>query len=218
MTIVRYEFEQVPIDYIRSVLTEGSRLAHTLLRRDDLAFGKVHTCLPPGISRQDLWEFDAGFKVPPPPDVPIIRRDGFVAVPIGTTIDTHLVPWIREFLSSAPYGIALFEDPLDRPNDPWLRDRRVRRLLKVPEGDSYHYLIWEDLDPVVVRKTIREGYSIYPPLIGVLLEVSPEEAEGWRTLRRQCEPAEVEAIAFRAHTIILGAYDGEGFIVWEAPS
>ncbi len=215
MELIRYDFEKVPMDYINWFINKWSdSLVHAVGKRRDLPLGKAHTMLPPGLSRADIWDLRTGFKVPFPPDSTIIRRKGMIAVPIGNTIDDHLVPSLEQFLSSRSYAIALFNSA-GKPHWQFIRRSRARGIIVqgVRGREFLPYLIWEDTEPARIKRTIR--LTRFGTVV-VLFELSPKEAPLWQVKRRHCGLSEIEACAFRAHTIIFDAYDFEGYLVWEA--
>jgi hypothetical protein len=69
----------------------------------------------------------------------------------------------------------------------------------------------DSLDAELIELSVRKSRSIRPPLIGILTTLR-DEAAAVKT--GFMDAAGLRAIAERTQELIVGAYDGEGFVVW----
>jgi len=216
--LVRYDIGSPGEDYIRSILEEGAslgrQLAHALLKYMDLSRGSIYTYLPPFLDTESVLHFEHSI-LPLPEDIlsrQIVRQGEYIIIPKASTEHLHLVPFVKEFLSTTPWAIAVFEDWLTEYGDGRPSDE-VRRL--VIGREICFYLLWRDADEMLIEKTIREVTTPYPPMVGILSSISESEAPEWERLEREGDEAEIESLARRTRFLIVGAYDGEGFLVWD---
>lgn len=215
MELVRYYLGEEAVEYIRSLWEEGvsleRQLASVLLNRVDLYQGKIYAYLPPGLDDDSLKDFTS-IVFPTPDDVPIIMDERGIIVPKSSAGRMHLASFVRDYLLATPMPIALFEEWLSEYH-PENRVEEVRRL--VIGREICFYLIWKDTDEALIQKTIGKVITSYPPLVGVLSYLKEEEASEWdRTERTGCR-ADLEKIVANARFLITGAYDGEGYLIWE---
>jgi hypothetical protein len=122
-------------------------------------------------------------------------------------LDALLVSRIATHLKSHHLAICMFENALAHANDPWLYQSKVHTL--ICGQDVYHFLTNED-DPNLIQLTVKKARSIEPPLVGVLSESSspPSFPDG------RIKLSDLRRIAERTEQLLVGAYDGEGFLVW----
>jgi hypothetical protein len=87
----------------------------------------------------------------------------------------------------------------------------------IAEGRIYHFLTTEDAEPAKIERVVRRAETIYPPLIGVMAVVEAELLERWREDRVELRREELSILAAQADRIVIGAYDGEGYLLWVKP-
>ncbi len=207
------------IEYIKDRLADGKTLAKFLLEQRNLDSGEVITFLPPHANLERLKNFSGGVLPTPPPETHhyYTTPDGTksVMVPVPNT-RPHLVTIIQEFLKQGDGHLCLFEHALASPADDFLsspdeQDLRVRTF----EDDVYFLLIGNDLDREKIDKTIRYVTSYL--IIGVL--VCPLEEDNFLSLDQKIAYGkithdELKLLAQRTEKIIVGAYDGESYLIW----
>ena len=186
------------VKYIHSCLGSGKTLSSLVLETCDLDNGKVATYLPTDIDLATITQFDVGGKL------------GETAVwkKLGSQTDVWLASQIRSFLSDENKRIIVFENALARPNDPWLA-RRQSQIFTFKE-EVYHFLLRKDAEKRKIRKAIRDATSHL--FIGIMSSVL---SDACLPQQRQVLTAdELRGFAERTESIVVGAYDYEGYVIW----
>jgi hypothetical protein len=116
---------------------------------------------------------------------------------------------IRSFLGQRG-SCCIFEDAKSRPTDPWIQseDGRIKNL----DDEVYYVLDEKDAnDEEKIARTVRDAQSGWH-FVGVM-SLPPRNGRlsgGGRNLSAD----DLRALAERAVVILVGAYDGEGYLVW----
>lgn len=198
------------IAYIRGRLETGLTLSTLLLSSQDLDRGEIFTFLPPGLSDKETEDFSHGGKLPEPlPSEWRVRR-GAVMKPIPSAID-ELAAMIQVFLSDAGrHPVCLLENFPAKRGDPFLA--RLASKTVFYDQEVYHVLGPSSSAKERIMQTIREAESL-PTFVGALAALRPElslDVDAIETLSRR----ELSSVARSAETIVVGAYDGESYLVW----
>jgi hypothetical protein len=178
------------IQYIRARLKEGNHLSQYVLDHVPLGEGSVSTVLPEATSRDALLNFGAGGVTK--------RRD----------TEPVIVRAISEYLH-APGRVALFEDKLALCGDASLR-RSSRSDFATCDSEVYYFLAGPDTTSESIKKAVRFATSYR--FVGVLAPL-PIAMIGLRK-GAEISLSNLEEIAQKADYLLVGAYDGEGDLVW----
>jgi hypothetical protein len=199
------------LNYIKDRLAEGNSLSQALLNSRDLASGKVTTYLPAAISDREAKQFSTGGKlrIPRRLSVTLAIRGSNWRIEPKPNLDTYIVKMIRSFLGQRG-SCCIFEDAKSRPTDPWIQseDGRIKNL----DDEVYYVLDEKDAnDEEKIARTVRDAQSGWH-FVGVM-SLPPRNGRlsgGGRNLSAD----DLRALAERAVVILVGAYDGEGYLVW----
>lgn len=180
---------RLAIHYLRGYLWLSRPLSRGLGRLP-LETGDVFTWLPAAV---DPHQVD--FK------------DGALGM---SSADSHkmLTTFISDFLQEHTNGIALFEDQVASAGDKWLATETAPYF--VHGSDVYFYRTSRDADPDLVSKTIATSVDWR----AVAALVSPDEELPAFEPRQQVNSLLLERLGQVADLMVVGAYDGDGFIVW----
>lgn len=207
-----YELGLEAIKFIKECLGGGNTLAQTFLRIFDFEKGRVITALPLGIDPEEAKDFEDGIFPEPPKSEwrSFVKSDGskWVMVPKPNT-DFWLVSIIRMFLVKEDKRLCILENALARPNDPWISLKKHQ--IFTFKGEVYHFLLGMDVEGKRIEQTIRNASSYL--FIGLLTSV-PQETPFPRK-GHEVSFEELKVFAKRTEKIIVGAYDGEGYLIWE---
>lgn len=198
--------------YIREYLARGNTLAMHLLQQQDLGQGEVTTYLPSDISIEEAMRFTTGGKIQ------VLTRsahflegsDGSMwkVDPIPNT-DSYLADVIQAFLEETQDRVCIFEDATSKPNDPVLSPSDERIL--VLQEEVYYVLFGRSASEEVIRQTIRDANSIWHFVCAM---ISFQSSEMSFCERRQITSHELQVLAKGTEKLVVGAYDGEGYLVW----
>lgn len=192
------------VEFVQQCLSDGRGLSRCLLELQNLESGDVVTRLPRDANLAALGNFMEGGIVSSSESV--IRVPTGYLVPKPNT-DTDLAMWIQCYLNFHSDALCVMENPLSRPEDPWLSNARSKLLFV--ESDVYHLLGVDDLGIESVQEALREAFAVYPPLVGILSHgSSPSEQQ------RLGQHAELRELARRAEAIFVPVYDGETYLIW----
>lgn len=196
-------------DFVRDRLQEGNTLSRFLLDTCDLDKGLVTTFLPSTVSYELANQFDTGGKLQVTEPTLYFEQ--------GETSEMLMVPMpnsysclaviIREFLGKDQQHLCIFEDVTSKPGDPKisLEDKRILIF-----NEEVYYQLGRGDDEGTIAKTIRDANSLWHFLC-VMSSVS--EREGFVT-DRYVASEKLKIFAEGAQKIVVGAYDGEGYLIW----
>ncbi len=201
------------IGYITESLQDGEELSQILLKTIKLEAGSVVTYLPTGTALPSYQQFRLGGVLKP---IPALTTQSEVELTVPARVsatpnlDNSIVSSIKTYLNSRPSPLCLFENHLAKPDDSWLARARLHNLIV---GTTVcHYLTSADsLDVALIQLTVGKSRSIRPPLIAVLTRLF-DEATSLET--GSVAEGDLKKMAERTQELIVGAYDGEGFVVW----
>lgn len=206
---VRYDLDERAFEYVREKLKEGATLSQLLI---DRGAGHVSTWLPAGIDDRQVY----GFKDPILPEVESIEHPQ-VLMPNGRAwratlkknMDEVLAALIVDHLTETR-GSSLFEDnavPASMLRREQIDVRTARFGVEV-----YRLLIASDAsDQDLIKRTIRtaRSWNFVIALTDAALPQWPRTHEIADVQMRDLENA-----AQNARSVVVGAYDGEGFLHW----
>ena len=133
---------------------------------------------------------------------------GHCATPIpGPTEDSNakLGEFIYQSLSSLD-GVCFLENAVASASDPWLR--KAKSNIATYGSEVYHVIASRDIGNQKIVETIREASQI-PVFIGAAGQATSE------SVAHKVVTAEtLKHVAETAQLVFVGAYDGEGYLVW----
>jgi hypothetical protein len=134
-------------------------------------------------------------------------EDGSVLVP-KPSMNAELAGRIEEFLRGGPERLCVVEDRWARAHYPWVAGAMSKWITLGEE--MFHVVDASIADRDTIESTLAEAASIDPPSVGILSygAIGPDARQN--TTKRK-----LEALARRATTIFMSAYDGEAFVLWE---
>ena len=115
---------------------------------------------------------------------------------------------VQQYLAEAQNRICVLENALASANDPVLR--KLQTKYATYDNEVYHLLFQEDAQEERILQTIKLAKSI-PAFIGVL---STWQEGPLDTSRSVLSLGHLQSIANNARKLIIGAYDGEGYLIW----
>jgi hypothetical protein len=197
------------LDYLCERLEKGRALLRYALPGVRSRPGEIRTLLPAGVPDDAARDFQWGGKVAPGPSRYTTAPDGrrFRIEEVRGTRD-GLIWVIQQFLAGGPSHVCVV-NTVARPSHSWLK--RTKGQMVVADDEIYG-LVAHGASVGEIDVAIREGggwgfvaamSQLTEPLtIGGPGTVTPVSDE----LLRQ--------IARRTRMVAIGAYDGEGYLVW----
>jgi hypothetical protein len=201
-------------EYIRRQLAQGKSLAKALLQAVDFEEGRVMTLSPTPLSPTETMQFDRG-HAPQTHTKPERIKFGdttYLAVPTANA-NEELVAAIYDELRK-PQSACFLENSLAEAHDGWLQRAKSRVITNGSE--VYHALFNTDRDKGKIEAAIREWHYL-PTSIGALGTMN-EEASAHIVSVKAITIEQLTAFAKTAQSVFVGAYDGEGYLVWNKRS
>lgn len=105
--------------------------------------------------------------------------------------------------------LCLLENALARVGDGWLAGTKSRLVFS--DSEVYHALLSAQSDPETVIQALAEAES-FPTFVGAVGRST--WAANMTTLPGSITVQQLNEFAQRASVVFVGAYDGEGYLVW----
>jgi hypothetical protein len=213
---IEMELGHAGVEYVMERLSLGKQLSRRVLARVAGARPTgAYTFLPPGTSPEAALQFEYGGKLPP---VPVPGGEEYRRLPDGSlarfvrvpNTDDALVGRIEAHLASDVFNICLFEDAVGSRSDP------ATERLRSPtwfEGEDVYHAVPSGSAELDIYRAIRSAKSWLTA--GFLTSIpSGLVIEGHRaTLSAE----HVRHMANHTKKVIVGAYDGEGYVFCPIP-
>jgi hypothetical protein len=173
-------------DWVRQSLGDGNALAHEILGVCDLATGVASAAVPPGFPADGLDHPQWGQGM-------VSRRRSDEA--------------LADLIGGATPRLVVVEDPLMRPTDP-VFERHARESF-VFQSEVYHWRLRRQAEPYRLIGEFLNRWISYPFIAVVVRSSRPYDAGEEVTYE------EIRRLAMSVESVVVGAYDNEGYIVWQ---
>ena len=205
--------EPKAVAYIREHLGYGHTLSSYFLEKVDLQTGYVTTGLPGNANLEKVYNFKYGGILPTAPESEwrrVIGKDGrkFVMVPTPRFF-SYTVEIISSFLKGGAGRICILENATNKPTDPVLQ--KYQSIIWTHQDEIYHILGREDYSNKEIEKIINEAEALWT-FVGFMTYMPSKEF--LISSRYEIPLEELKALAERTEKVIVGAYDGEGYLIW----
>lgn len=179
--------------FVEDNLRKGLTLSRQVLTCLDISGGSVVAYLPPDIDTSTIkTRLSDEF------------RFGYITK-LGGTLNC-IVEFVKSYLSAESRRIVIFENANASANDPRL-DEDGNVLIF---GDEVYYMLSSKDSDEDVRNSIVSANSLWIH-IGILTSVP--DISDWDP-KSTLGSADISDLAKRVEHIIVGAFDGEGFLIW----
>jgi len=189
--------------YAKRVLSKGHTLGKFLIERIPFEDGEVSVLSPGHLDSSQILDFDSGHFPQEP-----IRGSGLIS-PVASSAD-ELIKVISKALS-APSSVSLIENSSAKPNYRWLQ--QAKSFVVVHESEVFHLVFSKGRSKSKIEQAIRESHRV-PTFIGAVGRPASKLSDLTQNLQT-ISVSEIQHIAETASIFFLGAYDGEGFLIWE---
>lgn len=211
-TIEQTKLDVEAASFIKDTLGKGKTLSKLLLASHEIASGSVYTFLPADTSTETANDFAGGGKLPP---LPAETHEHFTSedgakwrmVPVPNA-DADIVTTIQNFLRAEQGHVCIFEDAVAKPTDLWLSSAGTRVLTF--NDEVYHWLSQDDVETTKILNTIRRANSWL--FMGAM--TSTLKIKGFASDAGTISYDALKTMAEETKIIVVGAYDGEGYLIW----
>lgn len=175
-------------DYVEGRLRMGNSLALAIHARFKPIGKRCTTHLAKGTSLEACYRFDDG----------------------GVTSSTASLSWlvdiVRNYLSEGSDRVVVLEDALSRKGDAVLG--RLQARVRYFNNEVYRVLRPRDNSDYAIRTTISEASAPHQ-LVGVFTKEPPSADQAFDEISNE----ELEWWSNAASSVVVQAYDGEGYLV-----
>jgi hypothetical protein len=198
--------------YVKECLSHGKTLAQNILNSLNLDAGYVVTLLPSDTDPEAAVDFEHGV-LPLPPESEwhdSLAENGSksVWVPIHN-MNFYVESIVEAFLHAKEGHVCIIEENLARAGDPALSSRKIRPLIF--DSEVYYLLRGKWVKRTEIEEAIKQSHTI-PYFIGALTflpkGINFLKSDGFLAIE------EIKILAENAQKIFVGAYDGEGYLIW----
>jgi len=193
-------------DYIFSQLRDGNLLSKTILSKVNFESGKFYVLLPSDAFIDKIYAFSLGGIIPSTPcgkDRYYVHCLNEEVIPKQViTTDKELSSFIFQFLSKNENHVAILEDVISKASDPYLKKISSDLILN---GDEVYYLLNCHVTEADVRCKVRLATQAWH-FVGLLSSYQFKCNTALEFFESLCEYCQY---------VIIGAYDGEGYLIWE---
>lgn len=185
----KYDLGGDGVEYVHYVLRAAKSLANEVLARQAIHEGRVTLLGPDGLDRRKLLQF---------------RRGGLLS--LRASREWLIATIMNGLAASSDRSCAVFENWLASSDDPWLVEARSKVFFF--GGEVYHYCTGAD-DHAAVEAATAESDAL-PFFWGMLSREPTTGLEPGTRVGRET----LEELAAEMSLLIVGAYDGEGYLLW----
>ena len=208
--LVETELDSRAVEYLRYVLRNGHKLAELVLRDVNLTEGQIRTVLWQGCPIDDLYKFSSGGKTLRTPPSLETGKGAASVVPIVSLV-RPIAKRLAALLSSIKDGVLLLEDVVALRTD-----GSVSRLTPPPLFYSnfiYHFAMSDQATPPRIERAMKLASSL--PFAWGLLSSIDIQIQKRLLASRELTLSDLEILAANCEALLVGAYDGESYLLWE---
>lgn len=188
------------LDFVKENLTNGKTFAHLLLKKQAIDDGNVSVYLPPEVEHTKEKKF----------------RESIFMYYKGSpyeSSDELMAEYISQYLHKDKKNICIFENFNSSPTDiNFLENFKGKEETFIYKNEVYHLLRNKDAYTPKVEHYIKKTNFVWI-FIAALSSFSEKEYE--TAVSDQVSLETLEDLAERAEKILIGAFDGEGYLIWE---
>ena len=197
--------------YVLKVLEDGNQLSFELIKNINFKQGHFFTLLPEEADLSKIHQFFFGGIIPPK-DVGyksvILKNSTRRFTPLQVLVlRNELVQFIDDFLNLNKESACIFENVIKLISDP--QNEFYRNYGMFFDKNIYYKILSSQRDKDIILQGIKENEEAWHFLC-VLIDLQQDDFINKKlTLRK------IRKISIKTKIIIVGAYDGEGYVFWE---
>lgn len=196
------KFEEA-LTYVIAQLEDGHTLAKKILRHLDFNQGNFFALIHSSANKTKIHEFKSGGILELNP----LEQVAFQGHLYSGRKKSHSVGQLSQYLKHAlkPQEFCLFEDLIHHHSDPIAPD--IKEHIFYIEEELYLYLTENEFSETIAKKIIEfvNAQWYYMNII----------SNSGFDLKQTITAEQLEKIAMQTTVLVIGAYDMEGFVLWE---
>jgi len=196
------------IEFVKDNLTDINALSTELLKLVDFRSGAFFTLLTSGSDLDRLHEFKGGVVLPQNP-IEFTEKNGkksfFQKVP---TVEKELCEFILHKLNFNPKLSCVFDEVTLDPDDRSLKALYEKKCVYLYENEVIYVIKENNKNFEVIQNCMDKSFSFWHS-VGVLTEAD------FFTDSNVLSLEDIQTICKNTKMIIISAYDGEAYVLWE---
>lgn len=196
------------LPYFNHHIACGNTLSQKVIRKMIFSHGDFFTILPENADLTRLYEFPYGGIIPPIPygdKVYYIEGQSEPFHPQQViTVCFELSAFIKLYLGKQPKNYSILEAVILRSYDSNLD---IKNVTMIPFQEEVYYLLNNTNSTEEIEETIRTSEQVWH-FLAVLTELD-------RKPSNHLTNEDFDRICDQIKLVVVGAYDGEGYIFWE---
>lgn len=212
--LTRYPLDyDITYDYVQDSFIDANKLSSELLKATDFKKGYFFTLLPEGSNIDRLYEFKDGIILPQNPTIEYKNSS-------GRTSSYTLIPMIRNELSVLIHNKiisqnnlrCILDDVTRNLNDYFKKDPRddtIQPTISFYGKEIYYVLEKNNISLELILICLKSSNAFWHSLCVLTnADITPSQTEelSLKNFIDICQQTEL---------VIVGAYDGEGYVFWE---
>jgi hypothetical protein len=194
--------------YIEQYLSSGKTLSKELRKILRLNDGNITTYMPDYLGLGQINQFEAGL-LHPPPKLEWARNEGDVPIPISS-MRFNLISQLNSYLNQNSDRLCVLENYMSRPTDKGLETAESHVVFY---KDEVYHVLGHQADKQAIETALNEGEWL-PIFVGIMTHLP----DGMHIPKSGTFITEKELVQLAERTvgIVVGAYDGEGYLIWRS--
>lgn len=198
------------IAFVRDNLDNVNTLSNEILNSVNFIAGTFFTLLPPGSDLDRLYEFKEGVILPQNPIIESIINEKKSRHSVTPTIEEALSEFIFYKINDNKNLSCVFDDVLHDPQSPHLKLFYEKKGLYLFGNEVFYIIRQYNNNLEFILRCIGKSFAHWHSL-GVLAE-----ADCFNNINDNVLTLEnIQNICKNTNTIMVSAYDGEGYVFWE---
>lgn len=198
-------------EYFRSTLDNANSLSSELLNVVDFRKGRFFTLLPDDAKTEKIYEFGQGEILVQNPTQEYFKAGEKASFTIIPTVNDQISEFILKNLTSQTQLSCVFDDVLSSATDKYHMDLFHAYGLHCDE-EVYYLLNQKKISFDLIIECLQQSKAFWHSLC-VLTEAKFNDI-----IEQKLETDKIREICVNAKMVIVGAYDGEGYVFWEKTS
>jgi hypothetical protein len=194
------------IEYFKEQLYLAEKLLSYNLHFLSMEEGEIYSFVPHGTKEEVLYDFYGGSLYPLDTNA---RAFNPTLIPVQNEAKPVLIDMISEYLRHNN-NCCVFEEPVATPDDAWVATSDID-YVRV-QKEMFYFFDEENNDKNKLEKALVTSSNYYFLCVLGSLE---KEKRALFTPGKEIPTTILEEFAKTPYAVIVKAYDGEGYLIWE---
>lgn len=199
------------INYFLKSLMDSNYVSDVVVSVIDFSGGDFFTMLPDPVDHEKIHEFSIGGILHKNPiqrgvigSLPGIYE--FSEIP---SVTNELAEMVKIFVEKNGQNLCLIDDVIRNSSDSFQNDLELSECVVFHDLDVYYLINNLNASNALIVKCLRNSKAYWHSLC-IFSKMSISDIQ-----HKNLTASEIKNICLNAHLLVVGAYDGEGYVFWE---